>query len=279
MSDIDHLLSRARLVPTAPYTQADIDAGERRVAARVAARLAGAASPPSQPRTLTMPPGCRHLVDPAARDLRVLCEVVLTRAGALDHLGSTLGSTLPEPSGARVLASLLYLADCEDHAKFWWQYAAGASDPVASYSLFLHHRSVGEDEEAAWWHDHTTLTPATLSEEATEVEVSTALQLLGAMRGQRTLPEHMRTLIECIPALVGFVDPDLDLPLPDADLARLVDDIRRPFTDPEEDDDSGQLSPRRYQCSAAPGGPAHDGDARWSHPVQDALHKCAQALG
>lgn len=224
-SDIDTLLAGARLVPTAPYGRSDIEAAEARVAARVAAGGPGepvARVCPQRAAAARRPPR----VHPAARDLRALCEALLTRPGALTGLGNFLGSSLPEPSGARILGSLLYLADCEDSARFWWQYGAGASDTVSSYCLYLHHRSLGEDEEADWWLRHTEITPATLSREATELEIATALHVLsGLRRGGRGLPEALRALVEYVPAVVGFVDDDLELPLPEGDLAEIVEDV------------------------------------------------------
>ncbi|MFH9125735.1 hypothetical protein [Streptomyces globisporus] len=66
--------------------------------------------------------------------------------------------------GARVLGCILQLAESEESARFWWQYAAGAGDPAASSCLYLHHRALGEHAPARWWHDQTELlqnTPST----------------------------------------------------------------------------------------------------------------------
>ncbi|KPI08298.1 hypothetical protein OK074_3595 [Actinobacteria bacterium OK074] len=226
--DIETLLSRARLVPTAPYGRADIEAAEARVAARVAAHAldggrgtesAGGPGREARPRLPTR----GH---PAARNLRALCEAFLTRPSALDDLCAWPAGSLPEPSGARILGGLLHLAGCEDSARFWWQYAAGAGDALSSYCLYLHHRAQGEDKEADWWLHHTDLTPATLNREATELEVATALDILAAMRrGQGGLPAALRALVEHLPGVVGFVDDDVELPLPDGDLAALVEEI------------------------------------------------------
>ncbi len=72
---------------------------------------------------------------------------------ALHQMTMFIGAArLPEPAGARVLACVLQLAGREDSARFWWQYAAGAGDTSASYCLFLHHMTLAEVHEAAWWH-------------------------------------------------------------------------------------------------------------------------------
>jgi len=169
-------------VPTAPYTRSDIEAAEARIAARVAGCGDENAAKAHPRGALPARPRGSH---PAARDLRALCEALLTRPGALHGLGNFLGSALPEPPGARILGGLLYLAGCEDSARFWWRYGAGASDTVSSYCLYLQHRSMGEDEEADWWLRHTEITPATLSREATELEIATALHVLTALRRDR----------------------------------------------------------------------------------------------
>ncbi|WP_330350770.1 hypothetical protein [Streptomyces sp. NBC_00582] len=314
VSDIDTLLAGARLVPTAPYRPGDIEAAEARIAARVATRPAGGTeartSGPVAPTDGAGSPACgdgasaceggapsgscrvrtgveqpalrRPPVHPSARDLRALCEALLKRTGALRGLGAFLGSALPEPSGARVLGGLLHLAGCEDSARFWWQYGAGAGDTVSSYCLYLHHRSLGEDEEADWWLSHTDITPATLGREATEVELATALHVLrGLRRGRRGLPKALRALVEYVPAVVGFVDDDLELPLPDGDLAGLVEEVVTHGTPPAGERRRARSrplperreSPVHTVSSATPRTARH-----WSRDVQEALRKCEETV-
>ncbi|MFD0039288.1 hypothetical protein ACFVIZ_16810 [Streptomyces anulatus] len=95
---------------------------------------------------------------------QTLCETVVTRTTALRTLRTFLTPQFPEPPGARVLGCILQLAESEENARFWWQYAAGAGDPAASYCLYLHHRALGEHAPARWWHEQTELlqnTPST----------------------------------------------------------------------------------------------------------------------
>ncbi|MFI2436014.1 hypothetical protein [Streptomyces sp. NPDC018693] len=277
VSDVDALLAGARLKPTAPYTRSDIEAAEARIAARVAA---DADAPPADEN----PPPVRRpaQVHPAARDLRALCEALLTRPGALDGIGTFLGSSLPEPSGARVLGGLLHLAGCEDSARFWWQYGAGGSDTVSSYCLYLHHRSLGEDEEADWWLRHTEITPATLSREATELEIETALHVLrGLRRGGRGLPQALRSLVEYVPAVIGFVDDDLELPLPDGDLADLLYEVCGRGAAPAGEHHRTRTAalPERKEpgvhtvSAASPRTPR-----QWSRDVREALRKCEETV-
>lgn len=231
-SPIDVLLARARLAE-APYTQDDIDAAAGRIAARVTAHIhrdsrASAAedSPGQQPIPGdggTHAAGARG-ADAAAQDLRTLCETVVTSTDALTHLRLFISRSLPEPPGARVLGCFLQLTACEDSARSWWQYAAGAGDPAASYCLYLQHLAVGERGEADWWHTQADLTPTALDEEATEQEVSTTLRILSALKatGATEVPEPVSAVLDYVPVAVGFVDDDLDLPLPDPDFTERI---------------------------------------------------------
>ncbi|MFW6690499.1 hypothetical protein [Streptomyces sp. MAR4 CNX-425] len=295
-TDIDRVLARARLRPTAPYAQADIDAAEQRLAARVAARHRVPA--PDGPEAAARTPGtgtgtgsaaAGTVAQPgwqrrAARDLRLLCEVLLTQPGALESLADSLpGTALPDTPGARALGGVLHLAECEDSARFWWQYAAGAGDAVSSYCLHLHHRAAGEDEEAEWWLDHTTVTPATatFSERTTRREIATALRVLRSLRKRPPLSEALRALVEYVPAAVGFVDDDLELPLPGGDLADLVEALT-PRDEPRPRRPAGtrrdRLPARRPPAPAGPAGARGGGGASIQDTdIQDALRDCEEA--
>ncbi|MFI9628827.1 hypothetical protein [Streptomyces sp. NPDC052042] len=56
-----------------------------------------------------------------------------------------------------MLGCILQLAEAEEDARFWWQYAAGAGDAASSYCLYLHHLALGERGEVRWWHHQTEL--------------------------------------------------------------------------------------------------------------------------
>ncbi len=235
---IDEFLSRARLA-SAPYTQADIDAAEARVLARC-----NALDPSSAPAAAAAAE--EPTAVEAAQNLRNLCAAVVTDTAALPALRTFLTPRLPEPPGARVLGCILQLAEAEENARFWWQYAAGAGDPAASYCLYLHHRALGEHAPARWWHEQTELLqntpstdhlptrgeasaaePATVPRAVTNAlnDVSTtdasllptALRILGALRtGPAPVPATVGAVIDYAPAAVGYVD-DFDLPLTDPD--------------------------------------------------------------
>ncbi|MFJ1802882.1 hypothetical protein [Streptomyces sp. NPDC088180] len=237
---IDAFLSRARLA-SAPYTQDDIDAAEARVLARLSTP-APAVVPAAEGSTTVEEPTALE----AAQDLQTLCETVVTRTTALRTLRTFLTPQLPEPPGARVLGCILQLAESEENARFWWQYAAGAGDPAASYCLYLHHRALGEHAPARWWHEQTELLQNTPS---TDVPVTpgegpgtepdavpdavtaaldavsttdasflpTALRILGALRtGPAPVPAVVGAVLDYAPAAVGYID-GFDLPLTDPD--------------------------------------------------------------
>ncbi|MEV2228250.1 hypothetical protein AB0H69_06665 [Streptomyces phaeochromogenes] len=155
----------------------------------------------------------------AADDLQTLCETVITHTGALTDLRIFLARALPEPSGARVLGCMLQLSEREESARFWWQYAAGAGDPAASYCLYLHHRALGEHGAADWWHTQHAQTDVVVDDETgPEVEITTTLRILRALKPDDSpVPEPVNAVLHYVPVAVAFVDDDLDLPLPDPD--------------------------------------------------------------
>ncbi|MFD6274482.1 hypothetical protein ACFWFI_02650 [Streptomyces sp. NPDC060209] len=230
---ITEFLSRARLVTT-PYTQQDIDAAEARLHARLHAT---ATPPPPAPAVTPEEPTEQE----AAQNLNTLCQTVVTRKSALSTLDTFLTPQLPEPPGARVLGCILQLAESEENARFWWQYAAGAGDPAASYCLYLHHLALGEHGEADWWHEQTERIQGALpwSDDSTDAEphikndvsdavtdalhavsttdaslLPTALRILNALKTEPApVPALVGAVLDYVPAAVGPID-DFELPLP-----------------------------------------------------------------
>uniref|UniRef100_A0AAU2W177 Uncharacterized protein n=1 Tax=Streptomyces sp. NBC_00008 TaxID=2903610 RepID=A0AAU2W177_9ACTN len=233
---ITEFLSRARLVTT-PYTQDDINAAETRLLARLHASGPSCAPPP--PATPVPEEPTEH---EAAQNLQTLCETVVTRNTALSTLDTFLTPQLPEPPGARVLGCILQLAESEENARFWWQYAAGAGDPAASYCLYLHHLALGEHGEARWWYEQTEQiqsappstddftdavpdvtaddVPGIVSDALNAVTTTdasllpTALRILGALKSDPVpVPAMVGAVLDYVPAAVGHID-DFELPLP-----------------------------------------------------------------
>lgn len=182
----------------------------------------------------------------AAADLRALCETLVSHTPAAD-VDDFVTDQVPEPRSALALACVLQLTDTDDGARFWWQYAAGAGQPAAAYCLYLHHRALGEDVTADWWHRQTDdvqpppapnaparepTTPDT-SEWApgfhgvTSTSTTTILRILRHLAKTTVRPRTtaVARLMDYIPTAVtvGYLrEPDMDLPLPGPDFAQRV---------------------------------------------------------
>ncbi|MCX4791758.1 hypothetical protein OG369_38485 [Streptomyces sp. NBC_01221] len=186
----------------------------------------------------------------AVRDLHALCEVLVSQAPAT-ALQGFVTEQLPAPPGARVLGCVLQLADADDGARSWWQYAAGAGDRAAAYCLYLHHLSLGESDAAAWWYqqtqidtcptpDHTAKSARTQAEKSShslkvpepiknlDTSTPTVLRVFRNLmrRADRPRTEVVDALMHYLPTAVavGYVndEPDIDLPLPGPDFAERI---------------------------------------------------------
>ncbi|EPH44992.1 hypothetical protein ABT390_04030 [Streptomyces aurantiacus] len=199
-------------------------------------------------RAFTAPPAeadaLDHTVARAADgDLRILCEAVVT-AKPLTSVTDFLTEFLPTPSGALVLGCMLQLNNSGHTARFLWQYAAGAGETAAAYCLYLHHLTLGEANEAAWWKQQTpdAALPAPETEDPVprreprpaceepllklewptdppHVSVAATLRMLGILRMSsrarlRSWPPVVLAVMEYAAVAVRFVDDDVELPLP-----------------------------------------------------------------
>ncbi|MFK8909516.1 hypothetical protein, partial [Streptomyces sp. YS-3] len=220
-SPIDQVLARARLSHP-PCTEADVQAAEQRLAARLGAATPACGARPGRSRraawrALLSEPGPRLDEVSAAQDLTVVCEMFVIHPDALDDLKLFFARALPEPAGARVLGCMLHLTGRPESARFWWQYAAGAGDAAATFCLGLHHRALGEHPEADWWHIQTDTLSAHRAT-AGDADPITTLRILRALRtGPLPVPDLVHAVLDYIPAALSYVDDDLDLPLPDPD--------------------------------------------------------------
>ncbi|EPH44294.1 hypothetical protein ABT390_10010 [Streptomyces aurantiacus] len=247
---IDALLARARLLDEAdtPYDhvrvpRAGTGPAVGRLAATGAALSAGTGFAPGVVHATVSPAGRAWkdgVARAAARDLRSLCEAVVTTA-AVTSLSDFLTQALPKPPGARVLGCILQLSGAEDSARFWWQYAAGAGDTPATYCLYLHHLSLGEQGEATWWQQQAPCAarPARACDDPgggpepgfpldhppvrTDRSVPTTLRVLSRLKVSerpaelRARPAVVGAVMDYVASAVSYVDPDLELPLPHAD--------------------------------------------------------------
>lgn len=170
----------------------------------------------------------------AAKDLRALCEVLVTHTPT-PEVGAFVTDQVPEPHSAMVLACVLQLTDTDDGARFWWQYAAGAGQAAAAYCLYLHHLSLGEDDTAQWWHRQTDdVQPPSPSENPArqgridEAPTSTLLRILrhlAAQTSRRPRSAAVIALMKFLPTAVavGYLrEPDMEMPLPGPDFAHKI---------------------------------------------------------
>ncbi|MFM9584244.1 hypothetical protein [Streptomyces caniscabiei] len=201
-------------------------------------------APASLPAPAAVRGGCRAVE--AARDLRALCETVLSHTSSAD-VADFVTDQVPGPRSALALACVLQLTDTDDGARFWWQYAAGAGQSAAAYCLYLHHLSNGETDIADWWQQQTDATAEPVPTDDTlaqtpacEREWAPATHPLGEfpttmLRVLRQLARshHRATAVTDLMAYlptavdVGYLRHDFEIPLPGPGFARRVSALLR----------------------------------------------------
>jgi hypothetical protein len=87
----------------------------------------------------------------AGHELDLAIALVLNAPQAGSSLERLVNSDQIHPEGALVFACLLAVTGRLDPAQFWWQFAAGSGSHTAAYLLYLHHLSLGEPGDAAYW--------------------------------------------------------------------------------------------------------------------------------
>ncbi|WP_055712057.1 hypothetical protein, partial [Streptomyces torulosus] len=101
----------------------------------------------TRPTPSTRTPAALH--ERAARDLWALCQSVIHDDDAAQRIARF--DTTCDPGGALAFACLLVLADREEGAQFWWQFAAGAGNATGALCLYLLHLRRGELRDARHW--------------------------------------------------------------------------------------------------------------------------------
>ncbi|MEV7282440.1 hypothetical protein [Streptomyces sp. NPDC093111] len=86
----------------------------------------------------------------ADRRLFPLSAHLLRQGDAAEHVAQLVHEGTDD-DGAMLFASLLFLADELEGARFWWGFAAGAGNGVAAKCLHLYHLSRGELRDADHW--------------------------------------------------------------------------------------------------------------------------------
>lgn len=169
---IDEMLNQSRVLTDA-YDDYDSQAAVERIArrtlwlkaaaledrARRARHCAALCSPASGdaglPRTRWLPPAGHEV---ASRRLEALSFRIVRDRGAIRAMARLVDDArIIDPAGALAFACLLYLADCDGAAQFWWQFAAGSGSAAAAGCLYLYHLQHGESRTAEYWQDQARL--------------------------------------------------------------------------------------------------------------------------
>ncbi|MGW6684927.1 hypothetical protein ACWGBO_34430 [[Kitasatospora] papulosa] len=90
------------------------------------------------------------LHDQASRRLATLSAHLLHHRDAAEHVSQLAHEGIDE-DGALRFASLLFLVDEREGARFWWQFSAGVGNATSAYCLHLYHLSRGELRDADHW--------------------------------------------------------------------------------------------------------------------------------
>lgn len=144
---IDDALARARINGT--YTPAHRAASRRRITDQlIELRWINALTEPggTAPRPAR---GALLLHEQAGDDLRAVCQGVIHQDDAARRIACF--DTAGDPGGALAFACLLMLADREEGAQFWLQYAAGGGQTTGAICLYLMHLRRGEWRDARYW--------------------------------------------------------------------------------------------------------------------------------
>ncbi|MFD5407191.1 hypothetical protein [Streptomyces griseorubiginosus] len=145
---IDEALARARILQDT-YTPAHRKASHRRISDQLhemrwmQTLTDPVGSAPRGPR----PPLLLH--QRAALELRALCQGIIHDNDAARRIARF--DTARDPGGALAFACLLVLADREEGAQFWLQFAAGGGQATGAICLYLLHLTRGEWRDATFW--------------------------------------------------------------------------------------------------------------------------------
>ncbi|MET9462582.1 hypothetical protein ABZY05_47625 [Streptomyces canus] len=145
---IDEALARARILQDA-YTPSHREASRRRISDQLhelrwmQTLTDPVGSAPRGPR----PPLLLH--QRAALELRALCQGIIHDDDAARRIARF--DTARDPGGALAFACLLVLADREEGAQFWLQFAAGGGQATGAICLYLLHLTRGEWRDAKFW--------------------------------------------------------------------------------------------------------------------------------
>ncbi|MET7713375.1 hypothetical protein [Streptomyces sp. NPDC005407] len=142
---IEEALSRARVFE-GEYSASQLEASRERLARDLTEsrwmQLFSEAGP-----ARNRPPTTLH--EQAQHKLWSLSQNVITNDEAAGYIARFEDDR--DPGGALAFACLLDLADAEQGAQFWWQFAAGAGNSTSALCLYLLHLRRGELRDAQHW--------------------------------------------------------------------------------------------------------------------------------
>jgi hypothetical protein len=145
---LNEALARARIVDADTYTPAHREASRGRIADQLhEMRWMQALAEPAGPTRRRRQPVLLH--ERAASELRALCQGILHDTDAARRIARF--DKARDPGGALAFASLLVLADREEGAQFWLQFAAGGGQATGAICLYLMHLRRGEWRDAKHW--------------------------------------------------------------------------------------------------------------------------------
>jgi hypothetical protein len=145
---IEEALARARIFE-GDYTTAHRDASRQRITDQLLELrwMQALTGPGSSPSRSARPPLLLH--EQADSELRALCQGVIHDDDAAHRLARF--DKTRDPGGALAFACLLLLADREEGAQFWLQFAAGGGQATGALCLYLLHLARGEWRDAKYW--------------------------------------------------------------------------------------------------------------------------------
>ncbi|MFF0094674.1 DUF6207 family protein [Streptomyces canus] len=248
MSTIDNLLARALQLKN-PHIPSDIVAYDDTA-------YPGLQTPEALPPAEDWGRGLAD--ETAAAHLRSLCEVTVAHS-LPGQIADFITEQVPGPQWAWILGCLLQLAEEDDGAQFWWQYAAGAGVAAAAYCLHLHHRALGDDHAAAFWHEQSTIPDRNdpdVDGDIAESSVPVLLRVLAHLTpAGRPHTEATLAVMDYVAAAVatGYAHhPEVEIPLPGPYFAEQLEVILA-TTSPAPGTPRGRQPARTLPARRAPG--------------------------
>ncbi|GAA3834775.1 hypothetical protein GCM10022403_079450 [Streptomyces coacervatus] len=162
----------------------------------------------------------------AAQDLRAFSQLVIHDKEASAYVARFVNDRRIEPDGALIFACLLDLAQQEEGAQFWWQFAAGAGSATSAYCLYLMHLRRGELRDAEHWAEQVEQLDSVASQYRPRVLQLTTWHMETPARDLAASEPPSAALRDAIDHLGKGCDEDYGLvPQPDPALAERLEEF------------------------------------------------------